>query len=509
MTYYLGITIGPITRFLGSARRLRELWFCSYTFSFLMKSICNELTIKYGDSIIFILPNHEILKEGSKKGVGTYPDRLIVASKSDLKLDIVRSIIESVLVNYASLIQVPGLINFDEALKFSQQYFRVNSIKLNIDDLLNTNSINSSHENISRVIDLLQQADLENRIIEFDENRFLQRLFNKLPDTEFFKSQYKTKQDDRFPSLLEIATASLLHNLPNQDKSSLINKYFFNSNEENDNSFFKELKNLVQQNVIKSHHKYVAIVTADADGVGNYLSTLNDVEKLKFSETMFNWSNYTYNILKEFSAVPIYVGGDDLLFVSPIVSNGSDIIELCKIIQREFKITVNSKNMPDLGISFGISIFYYKFPLAEALINAHELLAEMKFNKKVNHLNILVRKHSGRKFQFSLDPNSAIYSKFLDTLKFANKDNLLNSFIHNLHEFSDLHEYIGVNFNRRTNFFKNNIEDYSSNKYLESSTVLLNEIILKEQGELKSSLELTYNLLRYINFAKGLDENDN
>lgn len=87
MMYY-GITIGPIVETLMQARKLKELWFASYIFSYVMKQIAIELNKKQAQIFLPYI-DEEMIRE-KDKGIGLFPDRLIF--KSDLSLDEIEKI---------------------------------------------------------------------------------------------------------------------------------------------------------------------------------------------------------------------------------------------------------------------------------------------------------------------------------------------------------------------------------------------------------------------------------
>lgn len=88
MMYY-GITIGPIVETLMHARKLKELWFASYIFSYVMKQIAKELRDK--KATIFLPYIDKDMLDEKDKGIGLFPDRLIF--QSDLGIEEIEEIV--------------------------------------------------------------------------------------------------------------------------------------------------------------------------------------------------------------------------------------------------------------------------------------------------------------------------------------------------------------------------------------------------------------------------------
>ena len=81
MPQYLAITIGPIIRTLTQAKKTRELWGASFTFSYISRGIIRELIsgniLKINAGKI-INPGREDHFATMQKGAGLYPDRIMV-----------------------------------------------------------------------------------------------------------------------------------------------------------------------------------------------------------------------------------------------------------------------------------------------------------------------------------------------------------------------------------------------------------------------------------------------
>ena len=152
----------------------------------------------------------------------------------------------------------------------------------------------------------------------------------------------------------------------------------------------RELEAFVSKQ-INSHHKYFCIVLADGDNVGKTVShpKLSGVQLKKISEGLMYFGDEATKLIKDYGGLPIYAGGDDLLFIAPVKGvDGTNIFEFLnkvekvafKDVQKAIKdCELNDKNglLIEASLSFGISITYYKYPLYEALESARNLLFDV------------------------------------------------------------------------------------------------------------------------------------
>ena len=199
-------------------------------------------------------------------------------------------------------------------------------------------------------------------------------------------------------------------------------------------------------------HKYVAIVQADGDYVGKSIGKLHPTQYQDFSKVLTEFSIDAVRKINSYGGLPVYAGGDDLLFFAPVLNQHSqvgpkNIFSLLVELDKEFqkKITqlgiIYSAQIPQPTLSFGLSISYYKFPLYESLSNAqHLLFANAKntdLNPGKNAIVWEVRKHSGSTFRANISLGGAtnIKKEFNDLLKRLsdkNNDRVLASVAHKL-----------------------------------------------------------------------------
>ena len=162
----------------------------------------------------------------------------------------------------------------------------------------------------------------------------------------------------------------------------------------------------------------MAIVHADGDNIGKVIETLKTHDEFKkFSSNLSSYSQQAVEIVEKYGGMPIYAGGDDLLFFAPVVNKENHIIDLLLDLDQLFnRLFVDFKTSPAPSLSFGVSISYYKYPLFEALEVSRELLfGNAKTGSKNNialQCSNIAAIHSGRRCTFNaLTPINAITSR--------------------------------------------------------------------------------------------------
>ena len=168
-----------------------------------------------------------------------------------------------------------------------------------------------------------------------------------------------------------------------------------------------------KNNKIKTDN-YYAVVQADGDNMGKFLSDLNDESVGEFSKRCLNYTSKAAKKIGEYGGMTIYAGGDDLLFLAPVTDKeGKLIIKLCKEINDTFKEEMKDIQGADNNkiptISFGVSIQYCKAPLYEAINKARGFLFGVAKDSKSekNRIALNVQKHSGQSFGIII-PNDEV-----------------------------------------------------------------------------------------------------
>jgi len=452
MSTYLAFIIGPVYGTILKARRTRELWAASYMFSYLMKQITKELNT-YGTVLIPQGPS----KEPKNLGVGLYPDSIILEANREVDLDyvipkvqqvketfidkIINDLLTKTSTDQGTSIAVVKDFKSDVLKSFLNDYFKVVGVQASLDDL---HRIASTQEKSAKPLKdveaitkgcsfLLSQLELRPSLAHLDPDPI--RAFLSLANQSFLKLDAMASSIERFPSLYEIATQELRY--VDLRMSEQYTKFFdaefdqlvrsrikgdragLDSTEEDKViDLYKQLGNKGFKGYLSEYHRYVAYVHADGDGIGKVIGAMGgsaDLVSLSGRLTEFGVKTSTAlggvrfsgnDILDHgWGAVPIFIGGDDLLALSPVVSRAlgespETVFSLVDLIDKIFAHTVsNGLDIPTL--SFGICISYVKYPMREANSNAHELLTSVKSDryKLRNRLHIKLIKHSGSSFE--------------------------------------------------------------------------------------------------------------
>ena len=85
-------------------------------------------------------------------------------------------------------------------------------------------------------------------------------------------------------------------------------------------------------------YKYCALIKADGDNMTRVLVNLKEHDKIQdFTKCCLNYEVEAVKEIKNYGAVNIYAGGDDLMFIAPLTgSNGDTLFNLLKSIRNKF-----------------------------------------------------------------------------------------------------------------------------------------------------------------------------
>jgi len=574
---YIGITIGPISDTLMKAKHTRELWGASFLFSDTIKQLLILIKNKYKEQIILPYSDNSIQNANPiNYGAGLYPDRIILKSEDDECFDECNQFIEQIKLSLIEKLKTNSNNFNDQAIqKFIDNYFKIYAIEIEVEKDDTSNDDTNITNPIFAVNNALDSVELKSNILRKNEKEpkvgadGKVRLFNPLEyfldrinSTKFKSDNYSNEDVGRykhihtadndnnknFPTVAEIST------LPIQSQVSTIN---WNNLRENDNeSIIDKLKAALkandQRNLFKFRHKYYCIVQADGDNISKIIRKLKDDEERKeFSKTIFEFSRKAAERLSDYGAKPIYVGGDDMLFLCPIISieneNPISLFDLITSIDEIFDNAFDSlvekyKLTQKPSVSYGIAVHYVKYPLYEALEKARQMLfgkAKTVFGKNKNAIALYLQKHSGQYFQLMLskDKNS---NKSFHTIKTLinqqlEKPQMLNTMIYKIREAEVLLQSALTDAtapNRLDGFFENFFNEpihkkEKSKQYIQNIKQLLNDIYfdhlkirenIENESEENPNIELFenpdytlnqfYNALRIIHFIQQEDSND-
>lgn len=348
----IGITLGPIFDVIEPMRKTRSIFAASFVFSFIMREILNYLKAhNFNGEILFpYTENEQIYTE--PQGAGIFPDTMIaIAQEGDFdKLKEARLMALYALSKI--LHNIPAKAIFDNL----QMY----CCEIEVDNL------KDGYKEIRKVL-----SAMEKRKKIINREVFLTELA-KANDALLTKALGGNTV--KFPEIRQICT------VPIQSKEVIYSEAYYQENKDR----------------LRLHHKYIAVVQADGDGLSSFLEGLkNDKEKIKaLSAELIDFDIEAINEVKEYGGIPIYLGGDDLLFFAPVIGKRQmSIFELLNKIDEKFaKIQSFSEMDKKPTMSYGVSITYHKFPLNESLDLAYHYLKEAKNNGK-NRIVLKIPEH--------------------------------------------------------------------------------------------------------------------
>ncbi|HLO54805.1 MAG TPA: hypothetical protein VK169_10975 [Saprospiraceae bacterium] len=521
---YLAITTGPIYKTLQKAVTTRELWVASYFLSKLM-----EIIVKHPDLKDCLLSPSLLPGNLDKNGAGVYPDRAYWALQSPLTEKHFESINDDVLKELSeaasNLMQPSELKNYLKLYWVQSSWTDIEleekSFLFRLNELLDGLELQEKWEqsNPLRLIEFLIAKNLE-----IGSNRPVYKWRNESQQKGLLPYALESGIE-RFPSIIEICTREFLE-IDNDNwyrenvLKAISSKLSNNDDSKEDEQLMDSIKrefNKDETDHFLSRHKYVCIIQSDGDGVGSYLKNNvgNDVQKLKdFSIELSMFSIEATMKVVEYGGIPVYAGGDDLLFFAPVKDkHGKDtIIHLLENLDKDFK-----GKFKDFAVSqsFGLSITYYKYPLAEARETASNLMFFGAKNQPCkNYIDATLQKHSGQIINFGFNLSSEYFTSFKTLLDDAisEKDIFLNSVMFKLEDQLSILEIISTDETKLILFFENNFNESSHKKYKDFFKKLARYI--KEtfdfyiHEDIDQKINRIYGSLRFIQFLNAKDKDN-
>ena len=511
---FTAINIGPILKTFGLARKPREMWSASYLFSFLMKEIINSLPNK--DDIISPATIDDISSvttdDGKPLGIGLYPDRLFV--KGEIGYETIK----------------PAIDTAAKKLNLDANYFNV---------MLTSDNCNRDADAIKKLNTKLDYMELFNIASEQTTTEKVRDLIMNTYGSPLFVDALK---DREFPidSLGEVSAIWFKRKYSkewNEFKGAIRNK---------DPKIAEKAFDKLPKKELRSYHKYFCVVQADGDNMGATVthSQLPEGKVKEISTELLEFGKSATKEIHEFGGMPIYAGGDDLLFIAPVVgTNGKSIfwllnqlnnVSFSKVKEKVEAITINGEKLKfeegdnkgkeiHPSLSFGVSVSYYKYPLYEA----HDAAVNLLFNeaKHIDDKNAIaldLRKHSGGTFGIRLSNNHNSLKTAFDKIIEASAvdESIISAVAHKIRENEGLlklwedasDEKKGM---RNKNFFFNYMEydpnkkdKNTSDKYKGAALDLLNELYKLPDMKADKLTQTLYGMLRVAKFIKGEEVRD-
>ncbi len=480
---YIGLTIGPLYKTMTRVRATRELWASSYIFSYIMKKMIEKL--KVGTE--FIIPytkDKTIFEKGQE--VGLFHDRFIFKAKDD-DFEKVENIKREVLHDLAE--EISNIISEKSTGRIQQfldRYFQIYFCEAEVE---------GEYKEVNKQInDYLDSLELQVKFIKQDEKNYLLDLFDKTNKSFLMEDAYGIK-NHRFPYIAKIAAKEL--NWQGVDESK--------DDDEIDTDIYEQLKKINGDN-FKQYHKYIAIVQADGDNLGETIKTLkNNDDFSHLSKALFDFSKEAHEKITKYGGITIFAGGDDLLFFAPVVYGEKNIYQLVDDLAKEFASRFdNFSQSPTL--STGICITYYKYPMGESLESAANLLSNKAKDKEMekNAIAYEVQKHSGQRFEGVFNRADADYNEFMKLIFNKDDQQMLTSLIHKLGFHSAVIDEIGGDKTKISNYFANffNKEEHIKHKNIIDSTAKLINAVFNNCKR-KEKKEIIFSVLRLKKFLEG------
>lgn len=449
---YLALSIGPIVKILKEARKTRELWATSYILSTLMKHLMEALdpaddTGTHPNILIPSIPKE--VREANLYGAGIYPDLLFMEAEGKTreyieaaKTKAIEALAKDCLTKED--LEVEGRL--EAAVKFWKQYMRICYV---LKELPNIEDGRLSLE-LKRY---LESAELEETFLPtepewhalyelFDENRIYNTTLSEAlrGDNQGVYGPLLSKYS-YVPSTYEIAAMELhqtdsiaLQCIIAGMKKDSLSEEFYTEIEKDENSKLAK--------ALKPRHKYYCIVRADGDSIGAAIKMLGPKREdyINFSELLAKFGKEAAKVINDYGGKPIYIGGDDLLFLAPMQNGTDTVFDL--ITKIDDKFLVNDLKKDDSGtkasLSYGLNIAYYKYPLFEAIDDSFGIMLnakahETKEGKKKNAVSFHFTKHSGGFFDatFSKDYLALINNatQAFNTAEMQHRKGLVSSLI--------------------------------------------------------------------------------
>ena len=514
---YAAINIGPIIDTISMARKPRELWAASYLFSFLMECIIEEIK-KKGKTIV----SPASLDSDKKIGVGLYPDRIYLKDITDEEL---KDVVDK------------AFCTFSAKTEIGRDYINVMYVSIESED----------GEGVIKTLNrLLDCTELYNRPVKDESRVRVLGLIQKKNDSPLFEHAFNNSEFE-IQTLGEIATYQLSKL---EGKAEVWKKLCADARKKEENNgavdlkkeedeFYKQIKATFKE-YYHSYHKYICVVQADGDNMGSIISALKNEEVMTLSAALLEYGKEACQKIRDFGGLPIYAGGDDLLFLAPVVSDKGNIFGLLSGIDSLYKETVDGaidKNniiRPEkdgeklhTSLSYGLSVSYYKYPLYEALKSARESLFDTAKNVRgKDAIAWHLRKHSGTGFSgaFCKDASKGqVYQIFTKLMTCSESEKVISAIAHKLRQNEDLLEIIrnGTDReNRVTAFYHKVMEEENPEKdsYLKDTRGLLCALFdsyvetdKDKKGDTKpitNILTTMYGMLRTAKFINGEGDED-
>lgn len=412
------------------------------------------------------------LSSNADKTIGLYPDRVFV--KGNVK----QGLLDDSFIQFAA--------NLALDIQKTRPYFNIMSITIDADE--NTDVVMK----LNRLLDRMELCNLES------DEKARETVFEYLRGN-LVPMQNVTGKKFKNHSIETIASYDI----------------FDGDNKKNDKT-----------------DKYICIVQADGDNMGMVVSACPEPLVAELSKKLLSFGQACCQSIRDYGGLPIYAGGDDLLFLAPVLTSEGSIFDLIESLDKHYKKVqqyVDKELQVDCqtSMSYGISMTYHKYPLYEALAKAQEtLFVTAKNIKGKNAVAWVLQKHSGSSFKAAMSKNmSDLYAALKGVINATENEKLVSAVSHKIrHNEVLLSLWLDVVDGRIVkqridNFFEKIIDVEGKGeeaiKYMDAVKELLLAVyrnadkLSSQTDRLKKMKELTnivYGMLRTAKFVKGKEE---
>ena len=411
MSDIAGITIGPIIETISNAPSPAALWFASYFFSDITRRICEK--VYHSDSFKNTIIYAPYYNDGDtdNDGVGKFNDRVIFKAEQ-----ITKEVLEGIItdVKTESVNNFHAIINVSNATAYLEEYLQIPFVILPFGEDRTVDDIYSYLD----ILELMRTVPVHDRYSPFS-------------------SVFKGEENSRNKYVRESGLFKKVDQKYNQLQNFAADKHIWRIEEiaaqkgtllDHTDGRTENCRTI---NGKKWPH-YYAIVSADGDQLGKTVKTAafvsdgQDNRVISFNKACKENATQAAKIIQSYGGMTIYAGGDDLLFIAPVVGmDGTNILSLCDKLNSNFGNYMDKYGFNNMSMSFGTSIQYYKFPLYEAFEKTSKLQSQAKkYGRNATALSLI--KHSGQSIGFIYQNE---YSKAMqDMIDFANSNDKYNDY---------------------------------------------------------------------------------
>ena len=478
---YIAITLGPIGRIMSYTKSMKSFWAASYFMSYIGKSLITDV-YKAGRTFLKPLLSKEMFE--MKDGVGRFPDQYIFIAESGDYEGILKKR-EEIFCDISQ--DIVNVLNGKYKKEDVRQYLK-DTIKIYVCEI---NDIESDDTAVDKCQGYLAGMECMDIYPVKEEHNYLAMYFEYINRSSLINDAFgieNARGERIFDTLIEMSANEAV------EKQLITIEQLLS-----DGSRVLELM---------PRYKYVAYISADGDNVGKAMAKLGT----DLSSRLLSFNIEIRTKVEEAGGSLIYAGGDDILFVAPVVSVFSlikDIDGVFNANMEQIKDRLEENGLAVPTLSYGVSLAYYKHPMREAMQLSEELLGKAKDSGR-NRICWNMRKHSGQSVSSVFAKNDmSVFNKALEIISFFGYtgDNglFLHSFSHYLLQHKDMISDVLTNENKGQQ-----LENYIAATFDDDSHIDHTEIIRKFREFLISSsdtynacdkgesIELLHSLLRYV-----------